>query len=108
MKALARSFGLTPEAQAYAIPLFLIPLWIVVYILLQPAVDAVVFGLMHLTPQLMLTEAVRFFLYEVPKVMLLLTLIVFGVGIVWNKQNFYGGVRSFSNSPKDVRSALSI
>ncbi len=49
---------------------------------LQPTVDAVVYGMLHLTPQLMLTEAVRFFLYEVPKVLLLLTLIVFGVGIV--------------------------
>jgi uncharacterized protein len=33
-------------------------------------------------PQTHLTEAVKFFIYEVPKVLLLLTLIVFGVGII--------------------------
>jgi hypothetical protein len=55
---------------------------IVLYGYLQPAVDALVYGMLKMTPQLMLTEAVRFFLYEVPKVLLLLTLIVFGVGII--------------------------
>lgn len=82
MKALARSFGLRPGMQTCAIPLLLIPVWIIVYVWLQPAVDLIVFEVLHLTPQLMITESVRFFLYEVPKVFLLLILIVFGVGII--------------------------
>jgi hypothetical protein len=63
-----------------SVALFL-PLWIALYAILQNVADALV----HLTglPQgERLTEAVRFFVFEVPKVLLLLTLVVFVVGIV--------------------------
>ncbi|MCX6132298.1 MAG: permease [Ignavibacteriales bacterium] len=59
----------------------LLPLWIALYAVLQQAADALV--LVTGLPQgERLTEAVRFFVYEVPKVLLLLTLVVFVVGIV--------------------------
>jgi uncharacterized membrane protein YraQ (UPF0718 family) len=76
------SFLPDSEKRSYALPLLLLPVWVLIYIFLQPAVDAVVHSLFGMTPGSMLTEAVRFFLYEVPKVLLLLTLIVFLVGIV--------------------------
>jgi uncharacterized protein len=79
-----RAWSLAPgsEKRSYVIPLLLLPVWVVIYLFLQPAVDAVVHSLFGMTPGSMLTEAVRFFLYEVPKVLLLLTLIVFLVGII--------------------------
>ena len=40
------------------------------------------FGLLGLAPRTALASAVEFFLYEAPKVLMLLTLVVFGVGIV--------------------------
>lgn len=79
-----RAWSLLPDAEkrSYALPIVLLPVWVLIYIFLQPTVDAVVDSLPGITPGSMLTEAVRFFLYEVPKVLLLLTLIVFLVGIV--------------------------
>ncbi len=59
--------------------LFLI--WIVLYRSLQPAADAFV-SLTALPQGTRLTEALRFFVFEVPKVFFLLTLIVFVVGII--------------------------
>ncbi len=82
MNTRAWSFAPVSEKRTYALPLLLLPVWVVIYVFLQPAVDAVVHSLPGMMPGSMLTEAVRFFLYEVPKVLLLLTLIVFLVGIV--------------------------
>jgi uncharacterized protein len=59
----------------------LLGLWIVLYAELQPLADACVSFAM-LAPGEQFTETVRFFVFEVPKVILLLTLIVFAVGIV--------------------------
>jgi uncharacterized protein len=59
----------------------LLPLWIALYVILQHVADALV--LVTGLPQgERLTEAIRFFVYEVPKVLLLLTLVVFAVGII--------------------------
>ena len=60
----------------------LLPVWVVLYLNLRRAADGIVFGLLGMTPGARLTEAVRFFLFEVPKVLLLLVLIVFVVGII--------------------------
>ena len=92
-----RTWSLAPgsEKRSYVLPLLFLPVWVFIYISLQPAVDAVIHSLFDMTPGSMLTEAVRFFLYEVPKVLLLLTLIVFIVGIV----------RSYF-SPEKTRSIL--
>jgi uncharacterized membrane protein YraQ (UPF0718 family) len=54
---------------------------VITYIILEPAVSALLSAL-PLTPGTRSTEAIRFFLYEAPKVLLLLTVVVFGVGII--------------------------
>jgi len=62
--------------------LLLIPIWILLYKYLQEISDFIVFRLLHMTPERHLTEALRFFIYEVPKVLMLLILIIFVVGII--------------------------
>lgn len=64
------------------IPLLLLPVWYLIYHYLQPVTDWLIdiaFGLTKGSP---LTEALRFFVFELPKVLLLLTLIIFFVGII--------------------------
>ena len=58
-----------------------LPLWIVLYLVLQSFADAIV-SLTGLPSSERFPEAMRFFVFETPKVMLLLTLVVFAVGIV--------------------------
>jgi uncharacterized protein len=62
----------------YIIPLMLLPVWVIVYFNMELWINYFFTGY----PQTQLTEAIRFFIYEVPKVLMLLTLIVFGVGII--------------------------
>jgi uncharacterized membrane protein YraQ (UPF0718 family) len=62
--------------------LLLIPIWIITYKYLQEISDFIVFRVFQMTPEKHLTEAVRFFIYEVPKVLMLLVLIIFIVGII--------------------------
>ncbi len=59
----------------------LFPAWVILYALLQPFADALV-SMLALSPGERLTEGVRFFVFEAPKVLLLLTIVVFAVGIV--------------------------
>jgi len=68
---------------------------IVLYIFLKDITDYFVFTLIGLDPVNRLTMALHFFIYEVPKVLLLLTVIVFVVGII----------RSYF-SPEKTRKAL--
>ncbi|MHB9024504.1 MAG: permease [Armatimonadota bacterium] len=56
--------------------------WVVLYRELETITDWISFSLLPLREGTHLGEAVAFFIYEVPKVLLLLTLVVFGVGIV--------------------------
>ncbi|HPF51705.1 MAG TPA: permease [Draconibacterium sp.] len=63
-------------------PIFLLPVWILLYVNLQNLADFIIDDLVGLTSGKHLTETLRFFIFEVPKVMLLLVLIIFGVGIV--------------------------
>jgi len=60
----------------------LIPVWFLVYRSLQPLTDWLVDTVLGLEKGTHLTEALRFFIFEVPKVLLLLTLIIFFVGII--------------------------
>ncbi len=64
------------------IPLLLLPVWYLVYHNLQPMTDWLVDSQLGLTKSAHFTEALRFFVFEFPKVMLLLTLIIFFVGII--------------------------
>jgi uncharacterized membrane protein YraQ (UPF0718 family) len=62
--------------------LFLIPVWTLIYTHLKEISEFIVFRLFQMTPDTHLTETIRFFIYEVPKVLLLLILIIFIVGII--------------------------
>ncbi len=62
--------------------LLLIPIWVLIYKYLQEISDFIVFSLFRLEPDKHLTEALRFFIYEAPKVLMLLVLIIFIVGII--------------------------
>jgi uncharacterized membrane protein YraQ (UPF0718 family) len=69
------------EHHSISATVILLVLWTALYIALQPLADAFI-SLTGLTPGEHITEALRFFVFEVPKVLLLLTLVVFVVGIV--------------------------
>ena len=56
--------------------------WCALYAVLQPASAFLVRGVPGLEPRTHLGDAVEFFVYEAPKVLMLLTLVVFGVGVV--------------------------
>ncbi len=62
--------------------LLLLPAWFLLYHYLQPLTDLLVDRVFKLPRGAHLTESVRFFIYEVPKVLLLLSLIIFCVGII--------------------------
>ena len=64
------------------LPLLLLPVWFLFYHNLQPMTDWLVNTELGLTKGTHFTEALRFFVFEFPKVMLLLTLIIFFVGII--------------------------
>jgi uncharacterized protein len=56
--------------------------WVALYLSLGAFARFVTYDLLRLTPDTHLTSAVQFFVFEVPKVLLLLTVVVFAVGIV--------------------------
>lgn len=62
--------------------LLLIPAWYLIYSNLQWLTDRLVFDVFGMPADTHLTESIRFFIFEVPKVLLLLTLIIFIVGII--------------------------
>jgi uncharacterized membrane protein YraQ (UPF0718 family) len=57
-------------------------LWVLLYSQLNWIADNFTFSLLGFDRNTAIAEAIRFFIYEVPKVILLLTLIVFVVGII--------------------------
>lgn len=60
----------------------LLVLWLLLYLNLSAITDFLVYSVLRMRKDNHLTDAIWFFIFEVPKVLLLLTLIVFGVGIV--------------------------
>jgi uncharacterized protein len=56
--------------------------WVALYAAIQPLSEFLSFRLLGLAPASHVGQSVAFFLYDAPKVLLLLVLIVFGVGIV--------------------------
>ncbi len=57
-------------------------LWLLLYVNLESAASYFIYSIIGMERNTHLTEAIRFFIFEVPKVLLLLTLVVFGVGII--------------------------
>ncbi|WP_431282156.1 permease [Humitalea sp. 24SJ18S-53] len=70
--------------------LLALPVWVLLYASLVPMADAV-FSALPLTRGTRLGEAVWFFLYDTPKVLLLLTGVVFAMGIV---RSFFSAERT--------------
>ena len=64
------------------LPVALLPVWYIIYHNLQPATNWLIDSVFGMTKGAHLTEAIRFFVFEFPKVMMLLTLIIFLVGII--------------------------
>jgi len=82
----------------------LLMLWFIVYHYLQPAVDFLTDNVLKMQKGSHLTEAVRFFIFEFPKVILLLMLIVFFVGIIRSyfsperTRKFLAGKKTFTGN----------
>lgn len=74
--------ALNKNMNGWLLPMLMLPLWVVLYINLQNIADFVIDDVVQMSPGKHLTETLRFFIFEVPKVMLLLVLIIFGVGIL--------------------------
>ncbi len=70
-----------PRKKIWLIAILLV-LWYPIYLNLDTAASFIVYNIIGLTPGDHLTESIKFFVYEVPKVFLLLALIVFIMGIV--------------------------
>jgi uncharacterized protein len=66
----------------FLIPAILLPLWFLLYLNLENFTILIVDSLLKLPQGNHLTSAISFFIFEVPKVLLLLILIVFVVGVV--------------------------
>ncbi|NVN95351.1 MAG: permease [Bacteroidetes bacterium] len=64
------------------LPVVLIFVWYFVYHYLQPFTDWLIFSALGMTKGEHLAETLWFFIFEFPKVLLLLTLIIFFVGII--------------------------
>src|ERR1035437_9581714 len=82
---------LTKEKNKVLLPVLLLPIWLLIYLSLESLTSYFVFDIINLTRGSHLTEAIRFFIFEVPKVLLLLILIVFIVGII---RTFFSPERS--------------
>ncbi len=65
-----------------AVPAGLLVLWILIYMNLQEWAHFITFDVLGLDPEKHMSQALSFFIYEVPKVFMLLVLIVFVVGII--------------------------
>lgn len=64
------------------LPLILLPVWYMAYHWLQTFTDWLIYTAIGMEKGRPLTEAIRFFIFEFPKVILLLTLVIFIVGII--------------------------
>lgn len=69
-------------ANKFSMVVLLLPVWIALYLSLDRLTRIIVYSFLSMPEDEHLTRAVYFFIFEVPKVLLLLTLIVFVVGII--------------------------
>lgn len=81
--ATAEPAGNRPSLPVYLLTVALaVGLWWIVYSQLKPGAAWITYQLFGISQGTHLGEAVEFFLYDTPKVLMLLTLVVFGVGIL--------------------------
>ncbi|TAM54270.1 MAG: permease [Paraburkholderia sp.] len=74
-----------PVWRAWLVPILFVVTWGLLYSVLEPATGALM-HLLPIAPDSRLYSTTSFFLFEVPKVLMLLTLVVFVVGVV---QSFF-------------------
>jgi len=74
--------ALNKKTNGWFIPAVLLPIWIILYWQLQAIADFIIDDVFGMQAGNHLPETLRFFIFEVPKVMLLLVLIIWGVGIL--------------------------
>lgn len=79
---LNRSISFNSTLKKLILPALLLPVWFAVYHFLQPFTDWLIGHVFGMETGNHLTESIRFFIFEFPKVLLLLTLIIFFVGII--------------------------
>lgn len=70
------------KSNNWLLPVLLSGLWVLVYFNLKKITDWFIDSILSLPEGEHLTETLRFFIFEVPKVLLLLVLIIFIVGII--------------------------
>ncbi|MEI6683488.1 MAG: permease [Bacteroidota bacterium] len=70
------------KSYKWLLPIVLIGVWILVYFNLQLVTNWLIDDILKLPQGKHLTDALRFFIFEVPKVLMLLVLIIFVVGII--------------------------
>ena len=70
------------KTNAWILPAILLPLWILIYMNLESISNLIIDDILGMEKGLHLTETLRFFIFEAPKVLLLLILIIFIVGII--------------------------
>ena len=70
------------KSYKWLLPIVLIGVWILIYFNLQPVTNWLIDDILKLPQGKHLTDALRFFIFEVPKVLMLLILIIFVVGII--------------------------
>jgi hypothetical protein len=76
------SFSISNRKISKFLPLLLLTIWFLLYYNLQWLTDKLVNDVFGLTAGTHLTETLHFFIFEVPKVLMLLALIIFFVGII--------------------------
>jgi hypothetical protein len=70
------------KSRNFQIAIILLPVWYIIYTNLQPMTDWLVDSVFGMTKGDHLAETIRFFIFEFPKVLMLLVLIIFFVGIL--------------------------
>lgn len=70
------------KSRNFQIAIILLPVWYFIYHFLQPMTDWLIDIVLGMAKGAHFTEASRFFIFEVPKVLMLLALIIFFVGII--------------------------
>lgn len=70
------------KSRNFQLILVLLPVWYIIYHFLQPMTDWLIDTIFGMQKGTHFTEAFRFFIFEVPKVLMLLALIIFFVGII--------------------------
>ena len=77
-----KAITLNHSLYGWLFPVLSLPVWLLLYMNLQKITDLIIDDLFRMNAGTHLTETLRFFIFEVPKVLLLLVLIIFGVGII--------------------------